>query len=103
MTQMPMVVPMAGHGGPTMDMAADVDALREAGEPFDRAFIDAMIPHHQSAIDAAREAPASALQPQIKQMAQAIIGDQQREIDQMKGWRQSWYPGDAEPTSRPSH
>ena len=29
---------------------ADVEKLRSAPEPFDRAFIDAMIPHHQDAI-----------------------------------------------------
>jgi uncharacterized protein (DUF305 family) len=103
MDQMPMVVDMPGHGGSTMNMARDVEDLRKAGEPFDRAFIDAMIPHHQSAIDAARAAQSRAEKPEIKQLAQAIISDQQREIDQMKSWRQSWYPGDSQPTARPSH
>ena len=61
MSQMPMVPGMGGghaaHGGSgTMNMAADVEALRNAPEPFDLAFIDAMIPHHQSAIDAAKAA-----------------------------------------------
>ena len=36
---------------------------------MERAFIDAMIPHHQSATDA-----------------------QQREIDEMTAWREEWYP-----------
>ena len=48
MDRMPMVPGMGGghggHGGGTMDMAADVEALRGAPEPFDLAFIDAMIP-----------------------------------------------------------
>jgi uncharacterized protein (DUF305 family) len=95
MSQMPMVPGMGGghatHSGTTMNMAADVEALRNAPEPFDLAFIDAMIPHHQSAIDAAKAAEKSAQRPEIKQLAAEIIAAQQREIDQMKAWRTSWY------------
>ena len=97
MDRMPMVPGMGGahgmHGGgaTTMDMAADVEALRNAPEPFDQAFIDAMIPHHQSAIDAARAAETRAERAEIKDLTRAIIADQQREIDQMKSWRQDWY------------
>jgi uncharacterized protein (DUF305 family) len=74
-----------------MNMAADVESLRKAPEPFDLAFIDAMIPHHQSAIDAAKAAEKSAQRPEIKQLAAEIVAAQQREIDQMKAWRTSWY------------
>jgi uncharacterized protein (DUF305 family) len=90
---MPMVPGMAGHGGhgATMDMAADVEQLRNEAEPFDRAFIDAMIPHHESAIEAARAAESRAQKPEIKELARAIIADQQREIDQMMAWRQAWF------------
>ena len=99
--KMPMVPGMGGaHGGQgggsgTMDMAADVQKLRSAGNPFDKAFIDAMIPHHESAIEAARVAQEKAERPEIKELARAIIADQQREIEQMKQWRQAWY-GSAE-------
>ena len=94
--QMPMVPGMGGghmaHGGSgTMDMAADVEALRNAPEPFDKAFIEAMIPHHQSAIDAAKAAESRAERPEIKELARAIISDQQREIEQMQQWLQAWY------------
>lgn len=93
MNKMPMVPGMAGHvgAGGTMDMAADVEELRRAPEPFDRAFIDDMIPHHESAIAAAQAAAARAQRPEIKELAGAIIADQQREIDQMRAWRQAWY------------
>jgi uncharacterized protein (DUF305 family) len=95
MSQMPMVPGMGGghatHGSATMNMAADVEQLRNAPEPFDLAFIDAMIPHHQSAIDAAKAAEKGAQRPEIKQMAQEIIAAQQREIDQMQTWRTAWY------------
>ena len=91
MERMPMVPGMGGHGGHgTMDMAADVEALRHAPEPFDKAFIEAMIPHHQSAIDAARAAELRAERAEVKELAQAIITDQQREIEQMQQWLQAW-------------
>ena len=92
MERMPMVPGMGGHGGHgTMDMAADVEALRAAPEPFDKAFIEAMIPHHQSAIDAAKAAEGRAERAEIKELAQAIMTDQQREIEQMQQWLQVWY------------
>ena len=81
-------------------MAADVEALRRAPEPFDQAFIDAMIPHHQSAIDAARAAETRARRPEIKELARAIIDGQQKEIDQMTRWRRAWYPNLIEPFGR---
>jgi len=94
--RMPMVPGMggghAGHGGSgTMDMAADVEALRNAPEPFDKAFIEAMIPHHQSAIDAAKAAESRAERDEIRALAQTIVADQQREIEQMRQWQQAWY------------
>ena len=84
-----------------MDMAADIEALRNAPEPFDKAFIEAMIPHHQSAIDAARAAESRAERAEIKELAQAIIADQTREIEQMEQWRQAWYG--APPPSHAGH
>lgn len=100
MAEMPMLHGMPGmeHAAQTMDMAAEVELLRTAPEPFDLAFIDAMILHHQSAIDAARLAEQQATRQEIKDLAQAIIADQQREIDQMRSWRQAWY-GSADATA----
>ena len=61
-------------------------------EPFDRAFISAMIPHHQSAIEMATVADEESENPRIKELAGNIISAQQREIEQMKRWREQWYP-----------
>jgi uncharacterized protein (DUF305 family) len=104
MSEMASLHEMPGMGGPGhgMDMQSEVDALRNAPEPFDLAFIDAMIPHHQSAIDAARLAMEQATRPEIKAMAEQIIADQQREIDLMNGWRSSWF-ADAPPPSTNNH
>jgi uncharacterized protein (DUF305 family) len=104
MSEMPSLSEMPGMGGSghPMDMQADVDKLKDAQDPFDLAFIDAMIPHHQSAIDAAALALNQATQPEIKAMAQEIIEAQQKEIDQMNAWRSAWYP-DAPPAGTSNH
>lgn len=75
----------------TMDMTQQAEQLRNAPEPFDKAFIEAMIPHHQSAIEAARLAEQQATHPEIKELAGKMIEEQQREIDQLQTWRQEWY------------
>ncbi|MDQ5810679.1 MAG: DUF305 domain-containing protein [Actinomycetota bacterium] len=61
-------------------------------EPFDKAFIDAMIPHHQSAIEMAKIAHEKSKIPAIKELAENIVSAQQKEIEQLKRWRQQWYP-----------
>ncbi len=82
-----------GNGGHQMGgMDTDLAQLENAA-PFDKAFIDAMIPHHQSAIDMAKEAQTKATHQEIKDLAGRIVTAQQREIDQMKAWRAQWYPG----------
>lgn len=70
------------------DSAADV----AAGAEFDRAFIDAMIPHHESALEMARSAKAAGLtEPELEQVADDILATQQAEIDRMKEWRAEWF------------
>lgn len=86
---MPGMAGMSMDG--TMDMTADVDALRTA-EPFDRAFIEAMTAHHESAIAAAGIVAGSTDRAELRQLAAEIIEAQQREIDQMQGWLVEWYP-----------
>jgi uncharacterized protein (DUF305 family) len=50
-----------------------------------------MIPHHESAIDAARAAQTRAQHQEVKNLAEAIVAGQQHEIEQMKAWRAAWY------------
>jgi uncharacterized protein (DUF305 family) len=69
----------------------DPDALANK-DPFDKAFIDAMIPHHESAIEMAQVALEESDKPRIKELAKNIVTAQQREIEQMLRWRQAWYP-----------
>ncbi len=57
----------------------------------DRAFIEMMVPHHQSAIEMAEMALSQAKNPEVKKLAQNIIRDQNREIKQMQTWYKQWY------------
>jgi uncharacterized protein (DUF305 family) len=74
-----------------MGMMMDPQQLANQ-KPFDEAFIDAMMPHHQSAIEMAQVALENSDNPKIKDLAQNIISAQQREIEQMTQWREQWYP-----------
>ncbi|MEH2058251.1 MAG: DUF305 domain-containing protein [Nostoc sp.] len=66
--------------------------LGPADVNFDLRFIDAMIPHHQGAVEMAKEAQQKSKRPEIKNLADNIIKSQNQEITQMKQWRQAWYP-----------
>jgi uncharacterized protein (DUF305 family) len=61
-------------------------------DPFDKAFIDAMIPHHRSAIEMASVALRESDNAQIKEIARVIVDAQETEIAQMQRWRERWYP-----------
>lgn len=65
--------------------------LGPANAEFDLRFIDGMTPHHQGAIVMAKEALQKSKRPEIKQLAQNIINEQNKEADQMKQWRKAWY------------
>jgi uncharacterized protein (DUF305 family) len=74
-----------------MGMETDPQSLADE-DPFDKAFIDNMIPHHRSAIEMAEVAAAETNNPEIKDLAKDIVEAQKREISQMQQWRQQWYP-----------
>jgi len=73
-----------------MGMSMNMSSLRSA-RPFDRAFVDMMIPHHQGAIRMARAELAKGVNPQLRGIATAIVAAQAKEIGQMNSWRTGWY------------
>ena len=89
--------PMGGmdHGTLGMDMdmmGMDVDVMSlEEARPFDRAFIDAMIAHHQGAIRMARVGLERGEDEEVEGLAEAIVDAQSREIEEMNEWRERWY------------
>jgi uncharacterized protein (DUF305 family) len=73
-----------------MGMMMDPQSLADE-KLFDEAFIEAMIPHHQSAIEMAKVANQESENPRIKQLAGNIVSAQKGEIEQMRRWREQWY------------
>ncbi len=65
--------------------------LGAANAEFDLRFINAMIPHHESAVVMAKDALQKSQRPEIKNLVQEIIKAQNTEINQMKEWRKAWY------------
>jgi uncharacterized protein (DUF305 family) len=81
-------VPMEMNQEQMRSMGMMMDPQQLAKEnPFDEAFIDAMIPHHQSATEMAEVASEKSENSRIKELAGNIISAQKREIEQMKQWR----------------
>src|SRR5262245_31356709 len=66
-------------------------AAAPAGPGFDRAFMEAMIPHHQMAVIASRTVSGRAGHPQLRALASRIIASQTAEIGQMRAWLHAWY------------
>lgn len=71
-------------------MDHDAAALK-AARPFDRAFVDAMIPHHQGAIRMARVQLDRGGDAELKALAEDVVESQSREIESMNEWRSEWY------------
>lgn len=94
------VAGVAGCGGGS-ESSGDRDSAPAAAEvPFDRAFIDAMIPHHQSAVAMAQVALGRGLDsPELSQLAEDIVIAQQAEIKQMREWRTKWYGAGSDPNA----
>lgn len=70
------------------------------GKDFEIAFMELMIPHHQSAVEMAKMVPGKATHPELVKMSQDIVSSQQHEIQQMLGWLKDWY-GIANPPITP--
>lgn len=71
------------------DMTAQLEPLE--GNEFEIAWMEAMIAHHQSAIDMAEIALERGQREEVKTTAQAIIDEQQAEIDEMTTWLMEWH------------
>lgn len=86
--EMGHTMPMTEEMRSGMMMSGDLGA---ADDEFDLRFINAMIPHHEGAIDMAQQALEKSDRPETTELAQNIIDSQQQEIAQMMQWRQDWY------------
>jgi uncharacterized protein (DUF305 family) len=79
-------LPITGGTGMSMGMME----VAAGAEPYDLRFIDAMIPHHQGAIDMAEDLKQNTQRPELLKLADDIIKAQTGEIEQMRAWRAEW-------------
>ena len=76
-----------------MDHSAMKSSPNAASQPYDLQFIDTMTAHHKGAVDMAKMVEGKTQNPDIKKFAAQIIADQEKEISQMKDWREKWFAG----------
>jgi uncharacterized protein (DUF305 family) len=81
-----------GHTGMDAEgMGMDMDpADLITAESFDIAFIEMMIPHHEGAIDMANDLLREGENPDLQNMARAIVSSQAAEIKMMRDWKKEW-------------
>ncbi|MFB2538584.1 MULTISPECIES: DUF305 domain-containing protein [unclassified Acinetobacter] len=80
-----------------MDM--DMTMAMQNPDP-DISFAQGMIPHHQGALDMAKVQLKYGKDPEMRQLAQNIINNQQKEIDALNQWLSTQK---ITPTEHPSH
>jgi uncharacterized protein (DUF305 family) len=95
------VVPMGMHrmpDGSMMGNDGNVSNMNGMGHMVsitvssEREFIEGMIPHHQEAIDTAKQVLArGGATPEMRKLAEDIITAQEQEIAEMKKWYEAWY------------
>jgi len=86
------IVENSGMGGMAgMNHSVSMN-LGPADANYDLRFIDAMIQHHQGAVNMAKDVLNKSQRPETKKLAGEIIKAQEKEINQMQKWRTAWYP-----------
>ena len=72
-------------GVPEHEMGMEDDpATLEDAKPFDEAFLEMMIPHHEGAVTMAEAELDQGGDPELKALAEDIIEAQEREIEEMR-------------------
>ena len=83
---------MGNNGGMGMNSMNGMGQMMEMMVENEREFLTGMIPHHQEAVDTAKEVIArGGTTPQITQLVENIVVAQEAEIAKMKQWYQDWY------------
>jgi uncharacterized protein (DUF305 family) len=82
-----------------MDHSEMKSSPNAASAPYDLQFIDTMIAHHQGAVEMAKPAVGKANHAELKTLAQNIVADQEKEIANMKKWRDEWFSGNRKPST----
>jgi uncharacterized protein (DUF305 family) len=75
-----------GHG-----MGGHEQASIDGAVPFDRAFIEEMVPHHEMAVMMSTMALRHVDRPELRELLRSIIDGQSAEVAQMRSWYEAWY------------
>jgi uncharacterized protein (DUF305 family) len=70
-----------------MTHSPETTKMLQSAEPFDRAFVDEMVPHHEGAVKMAKVALKSTKDADLRELAEGIIATQEREIAEMNDFR----------------
>ena len=81
---------LAATDGMAMDMGT-MSVSTDESIPYDQRFLEAMISHHEGAIDMAEMALEMSEREEIRSLAENIIATQTAEIEQMRSWLSEWY------------
>jgi uncharacterized protein (DUF305 family) len=77
-------------GGGMMGGPVDMEDLAAAVQ-FDKAFIEAMVPHHQMGIMMSQMAGSATSRTELRDLTESIIEGQSAEIAKMQDWYDEWY------------
>jgi len=101
---------VASSDRPYAALADDAMAIMDQGMRRARAtgapehdFIAMMIPHHQGAIDMAKAILVHSKDPELRNLAQGIIAEQQNEIRIMQAWLDRYQASRGKPQQTPPH
>jgi uncharacterized protein (DUF305 family) len=83
--------------GMGMGMAGTDPAALDGATPFDKAFIESMLPHHRMAVMMSTMALSGAQRPELRALLEQIVAGQSAEIELMLGWYREWYGAAAGP------
>lgn len=77
--------------GAGMTHTPATNEMLKAADPFDRAFVDEMEPHHTGAVKMAEVVLESTKDADLRKLAEGIISTQTREIEEMNTFRTEKY------------
>ncbi|MEN9920985.1 MAG: hypothetical protein RL538_878 [Candidatus Parcubacteria bacterium] len=74
--------------------SSDMHGMHNMNILTEKEFLAGMIPHHQEAVDTAKQVVARGETDETKKLASDIITAQEKEIADMKSWYKIWYSED---------
>lgn len=62
----------------------------KTGDDYDKAFLSAMVEHHEMAMEMAKQSAANASHNELKQFSNELLVQGEAEIKTMKQWQVDW-------------